>query len=152
MKLSQSEAMDAVLSAITVHLKKSTLAAVFFSMILMGCNGISLGSASATCETGTAQFQVLDGGIQRICGCAEGGGVFTTSSSFNCTVSVNTTLYFYFNTISTQHQVSIATYGLTPQFDASSTVKTAAMVMNRTGTFAITDVNSGIGGFVVVNP
>ncbi len=144
--------MDAVLSVITKTARMPIVMVTIFSMILMGCNAISTGSTSSTCETGTAQFQVLDGGIQRICGCAEGTGVFTTSSSFNCTVSVNTVLYFYFTTVSTQHQISIATFGLTPQFDGSSTLKVAAMVMNRTGTFALTDVNTGIGGSVIVNP
>lgn len=123
-----------------------------FSVILMGCDAVKTAKTASSCESGTAQMQVLDGGIQRLCGCAEGTGLFTTSNSFSCTVSVNTVIYFYFNSITIQHQIAVSTIGTTQQVDASSTVKTAALVMNRTGTFALTDLNTGIGGSIVVNP
>ncbi len=125
---------------------------LFSAMILMGCDAISTKGVASSCETGTAQFLVYDGAMKRVCGCTEGEAVFTSSNSFTCTVPVNTTVYFYFTGISISHQISVSTIGTTQMVDASSTVKTAALVMNRTGTFALTDITTGIGGSMVVTP
>ena len=142
--------MGAVLSIITLKARMPIVMGLFFSVILMGCGPITTGKPSGTCETGTAQFQVLDGAIQRICGCTEGTGIFTNTTPFNCTVSARTVLYFYYSSISVQQQV-VVTGNLTLNMSPSDSTKVASMVMTQTGSFALSS-NTGVSGTIIVTP
>ncbi len=120
-------------------------------MILMGCGAITTGKPSGSCETGTAQLQVLDGAIQRLCGCTEGTGIFTNTTPFNCTVPARTVLYFYYTSISAVQQV-VVTGNLTLNMSPSDSTKVASMVMTQTGgPFALTST-TGVSGSIFVTP
>ena len=126
-------------------------ALAFFVMILTGCGNSTTSSASGSCEANTAQFIVSDGAITRVCGCTEGYGTFISSNSFNCTVDVGTTLYFYFPNITIAHQITLGILGTTQSIDSNSATREAAIVATQTGTFGLTDINTSIGGTLIVN-
>lgn len=128
------------------------IVALFLIVGTLGCNGISTQGTASSCEAGTAQIIVYEGSMKRVCGCTEGAGVFSQPSSLTCTVSLNTAVYFYFVGITNSHQITVTNIGTTQPIDASSNVKTAALVMNQSGTFAFQDIFNGIGGSFVVTP
>lgn len=126
-------------------------------LALLSCQAIQTQSASSACEDNTAQFIVYDGAIKRVCGCSGvGEAVFTQSGSLTCTVSVGTTIYFYFVGITSSHQIQIQNHSSTPVIDPTSSVKTAAIVLNATNTsggWAVTDLATAISwGTITVTP
>lgn len=143
--------VKSILKAMIQITKCSSGIAVFFSMILMGCGNTKLVGASSTCEANTAQFIVTDGAITRVCGCAEGGGTFISAKSFTCTVNVGTVLYFYFNGITNSHQISAGLLGVTQSFNSASTTKVGSLIATQSGSFDLLDINTSIGGTLVVN-
>ena len=143
--------MKALRKIISKSALRNNAMAAFFIVILTSCGNAKLVGTATTCETNTAQFIVTDGSITRVCGCAEPYGTFTTSNSFTCTVNVGTVLYFYFNGISNSHQVQVGILGITQSFNAASTTKVGAIIATQTGTFPLTDINTSIGGSLVVN-
>lgn len=128
------------------------IVALFSIFGSVGCNAISTQGTASSCESGTAQISVYEGSMQRVCGCTEGAGIFTQPGSLTCTVSINTTVYFYFVNITNTHQIAVNTIGTTQPISSSSSVKVAALVMNQSGTFNFQDLFNGIGGSFVVNP
>jgi hypothetical protein len=125
---------------------------MFFGVLAVsGCNGISTKSSSSGCATNTAQLYIYEGGMSRVCGCAEGTGFFSGSNSFNCTMSIGTTLYFTFIGLgSSNHQIRYQ-YGNTAVFNQSSSTNSAAFIMNQSGSFPFSDLN-GIGGTFIITP
>ncbi len=143
--------MKTILKIMKDQVWRKSSAAVFLSMILMGCGNTKLVGTSSSCEANTAQFIVTDGAITRVCGCAEGGGTFITSNSFTCTVNVGTVLYFYFNGITNSHQISAGLLGVTQSFNSESTTKVGSLIATQSGSFNLIDINTSIGGTLVVN-
>ena len=141
----------------SLHKTKRRLFQVFgivmlFSVLVgSGCDGISTKAASSGCATNTAQLYIYEGGMSRVCGCTEGTGFFSGSNSFNCTMSIGTTLYFTFIGLgSANHQIRYQ-YGNTAVFNQDSTSTSAAFIMNQSGSFLFSDLN-GIGGTFIITP
>ncbi len=139
------------------HKTKSTfsqvigIVALLFMIGISGCDGISTKGSNSGCSTGAAHLNIYDGQMARVCGCTEGAGTFNTSGALNCTVKVGTTVYFYFIGISTTHYIS-STIGNTQTVSPTDSVKTAALVMNQTGTINFFDSGSGLSGTFTVTP
>jgi hypothetical protein len=60
------------------------------------------------CSGKTAQIQVMDGFLKRLCGCTETSNTLIDSpngQTLNCTVSTGTIVHFHFNSTRVQHQI-----------------------------------------------
>lgn len=122
-------------------------------LLVSGCGMVQNDTPSATCATGTAEIQVYDGRLERICGCSEGRGSITSGTSLNCTVSAGTRVFFNFVSIQQTHQIAVQGVTSTaPMYpSASSSVQTAVIYLNNTGSFTYRDFAYGIGGTFIVN-
>jgi|GEM_PF-1794606 len=126
--------------------------------MLSGCGGITLGGGvSKVCAPNTAQIEVYDVGMRRGCGCTEGASsqVFTGTNSFNCTISLGTTVYFTYVAIQNTHTIgsSPVTSGcnFNPKY-SSSAGAVDACTPQGTGTFSIVDSNPFNGLQLIVIP
>lgn len=115
-----------------------------------GCGGISTKGGSG-CTAKTALINVYTNQMTRVCGCTEGQGTFNSSSPLQCTVALNTIIYFHFDIAdSSNHQITYQG-GSTQQYTNTNTPATAALTMTASGTIAFADLN-GVGGNIIVTP
>ena len=125
---------------------------VMASFFLASCGISPTPTPSTTCDSGTAQIAVYDGGMQRICGCTEGtSGVVVSGQTLTCTVSVGTTVFYLYQGIAQSHQVSIS--GQTTfvvRSGGSGVTQTDGWRFTSTGSFTFVDTFTNIGGTIVV--
>jgi hypothetical protein len=127
-------------------------ASVMASVFLMSC-GISPNPVpAASCQARTAEIAVYDGGMQRMCGCAEGmSGVFTSGQGLVCTISAGTTVFFRYPGIAQSHQVSIiGQISFQPRSGGSGVTQSDAWLFNSSGSFTFSDSFTSIGGTIIV--
>lgn len=110
----------------------------------------------ASCATGTAEIQVYDAGMRRVCGCAEASNVaFAPGQNLTCTVNVNTRLFVNFVGISSRQAqilVSLTPWATTVRSPAPGQVQTDVIYLNSTGTFTFLDPNvPNMTGTLIVN-
>ena len=131
-----------------VVLQLSVMALVFLAS--RGLNPTPV--PATTCRSGTAEIAVYDGGMQRMCGCAEGGsGVFTSGQGLVCTVSAGTTVFFRYPGIALDHQISIiGQISFQPRAGGSGVTQSDAWIFNSSGTFTFSDSFTSIGGTIIV--
>ena len=127
---------------------------VMLSIFSFGCN---LQSTSSDCVTGqTARITILDGAINRSCGCTEGSGTFAPTNSFQCTLKVGTHLYINYNT-SSYHYLNFGTSsGVTPQWYTPGTdSQVGAVTFSSTSPLAgfnFSDSGNSVSGvFIITN-
>jgi hypothetical protein len=109
------------------------------------------GTAGSTCTADTAQIQVSDGQMIRLCGCAEAANQnFSNGSSLQCTVPAGTRIFFNFVDISTAREFTVQQIQPCPLFEPSSENQTCVVQMNFTGTFTFTDLYSNATGQLIV--
>jgi hypothetical protein len=126
-------------------------------LAFLGCGIITTGGGvSTTCPAGTAQISVYDTAIERVCGCAEASGqYFSSPGSLNCTIKLNTVVYFNYVgiTLSNCHQMAIPALNfMTTVRNPSTTLQTDGYQFQSTGTFTFRDNCTNIGGTFTVNP
>ena len=129
-------------------------------MQLFGCGAITLGGRpSATCLPNTAQIEVYDTGMRRGCGCTEGASsqLFQGVNSFDCTVSLGTTVYFtYIGTVNAHWvQVNPATSCNFPYRDPEVSPvagQVDACLLSSSQTFTFNDQVAFNGVRIIVNP
>lgn len=133
------------------------LIALLAGLSTVGCDpetGIGSGQG---CSTGVAQILVTDGGLQRLCGCAETDTALAPPpSSLTCSVAAGTVVFFQY--LSTQNTHQIVSTG-TPAFEDSplsealseTRVPVHAVKFVTTGTYTFRDVFvAGANGQIVV--
>ena len=126
------------------------------ALFLSGCDELKPGASSVACASnGTAQIQIFDAGMERVCGCAEAANTSVgTSGGLQCTVPSGTTLTFYYPGIQNSHQVAIPYYGSgwAGQVRSASTSlnQSDSLLLNSTGTFTFRDNYTGIAGTLIV--
>jgi hypothetical protein len=152
--------MGAMRGASGIQSNLAVLGLILGLMQLSGCGAITLGGRpSATCLPNTAQIEVYDTGMRRGCGCAEGAStqLFSGPNAFDCTVSINTTVYFtYVGTVNVHWvQANPANSCNFPYRDpAVSAVagQVDACNLSSTATYSFTDVPTSNGMRIIVNP
>ncbi len=123
------------------------------ALVFLASCGISPTPApSATCSATSAEIAVYDGGMQRMCGCAEGmSGVVTSGQTLVCTVSAGTSVFFRYPGIAQSHQVVITGQTTFPVRSAGSGVtQSDAWTFNSSGSFTFSDSFTSIGGTIIV--
>jgi hypothetical protein len=126
-------------------------------LALSGCGIITAGGgASTTCPAGTAQISIYDTTIERVCGCSEPSGqYFSSPGSLNCTVKLNTVVYFNYVgiTLSSCHQMAIPALSyMSSVRNPSTTSQVDGYQFQSTGSFTFRDNCTNIGGTFTVNP
>lgn len=118
-----------------------------------GCGMIQNRTASTSCSAGTAQINVYDGYLVRVCGCTQTGGVtFGPGQSLQCTVDAGTRVFFNFVSLQNQHTIAVTGVGNTATMQPKpNETQTGVIWLNNTGTFNFTDVGYGTGGTFIVN-
>ena len=131
-----------------IFLQVPVMALVF----LASCGFSPTPTPSTTCAASSAEIAVYDGGMQRMCGCAEGAsGVFTSGQGLVCTVPAGTSVFFRYPGIAQSHQVVIATQTTFPVRSAGSGVtQSDAWTFNSSGSFTFSDSFTSIGGTIIV--
>ena len=129
-------------------------------LVLSACGAITLGGRpSATCLPKTAQIEVYDTGMRRGCGCTEGASsqLFQGVNSFDCTVSLGTTVYFtYVGTVNAHWvQVNPATSCNFPYRDPEVSPvagQVDSCLLSSSQTFTFNDQVAFNGVRIIVNP
>jgi hypothetical protein len=104
-----------------------------------------------TCTTGTAEIQVDDGQMIRLCGCVEASNqTFANGSTLTCTVAAGTHVFFSFVNITTNREFTVQGIQPCPLFSPSTTTATCAVLMNFTGNFPFSDLYSNARGTLIV--
>ena len=130
--------------------------AVIASFLMSGCNEIKPGATNAACSTtGTAQIEIFDGSMERVCGCTEPANVTFGTSGLQCTVTRGTTLVFLFPSIQTTHQVAIPYFGTSGwagqvRTSAGGLNQSDQVQLNSSGTFQFSDNYAGLSGTIIV--
>jgi hypothetical protein len=125
------------------------------ALFLSSC-GLTPGTGGlGSCAAGTAEMQVYDTGLRRVCGCAEAGNVaFGPNQPMTCTVNVGTRLFVNFVGITRNAQIAVSATSWVTQVRSPSTsaVQSDVIELNSTGTFNFVNVyNSTLTGTLVVN-
>jgi hypothetical protein len=130
-----------------------------FAMIgflLGGCGMVGTSNPSNSCAAGTAEIQVYDNGLRRVCGCTEASNVpFGPGQTLQCTVPVGTRLFVNYVGITSRQawiRVSLMPGWETAVMNPSSGVQTGVILLNSTGTFSFSDAfQPTLSGTLVVN-
>ena len=125
---------------------------VMVSVFLASCGITTTPTPSASCAASSAEIAVYDGGMQRMCGCAEGGsGVVTSGQTLVCTVPAGTSVFFRYPGIAQSHQVVISGQTTFPvRSSGSGVTQSDAWTFNSSGTFTFSDSFTSIGGTIIV--
>lgn len=126
---------------------------------LAACDPADQTDVSQGCPAGSAQILVLDGALQRLCGCAETDtSIIAPPSTLSCTVSAGTVVFFqYLNTEAPHQIVSTGTPDFvdSPVSDPNNkpTIRVHAVRLDTPGTYEFTDALAvGVSGQVIVTP
>lgn len=128
----------------------------------MGCaqsenTAVSLAGADKPCEPMTAQFLIIDGIQETICGCQEPAEVITSGSgTVTCTVAAGTAIFFHYMGVSLMHQivptdgVSFPSSMLSDPSDERP-VPVHAFLLDAAGTYEYLDAyDPGLTGRIIV--
>jgi hypothetical protein len=125
---------------------------VMVSVFLASCGITATPTPSASCTASSAEIAVYDGGMQRMCGCAEGmSGVITSGQTLVCTVPAGTRVFFRYPGIALSHQVAISGQTTFPlRTGGSGVTQSDAWTFNSSGAFTFSDTFTSIGGTIIV--
>ena len=121
-------------------------------LFALGCNVDTTATTATTCSAATAEIQIQNGGMVRVCGCAEAGNQFIPDGTIlKCTVSAGTSIYFSFVGITTMRQITVQGVQSCPVAYPTGTTTTCVVRMNYSNTFAFTDIDdSSLTGSIIV--
>ena len=126
---------------------------VIAPLLLTSCGEVKAGSSAAACtSTTTAQIEVFDGAVERMCGCAESANTTFGQSGLVCTIPRGTTLVFLFPSIQNQHQVGIQgmSWSGANRSSAGGLNQADSVVMGSSGTFTFNDGYANLSGTIIV--
>ena len=107
------------------------------------CGMIHTASPSRSCSANQTIVNIYSGSITSVCGCQEGSNrTFSFGQPFTCTVSVGTSVFFYYPGINMQHMISITggpNQGSLNPHDPSQTNPADVFPLNSSGTVSFFD-------------
>ena len=132
--------------------KKAQTQAVVITVLFLSACGIK--AATTSCGANTAQINVGDTYVQRGCGCVEPSGQSYTGRTLQCTVPVNTVIYFAFANDTLSHQITFGLQSLAPitytPGPGNSNFSGADTFGSMSAGISFVDGDTGNGGSIVV--
>jgi hypothetical protein len=141
-------------------MKKANLSrkSIYQAFVILGlfwgtaCDVNTTPGVATACADSTAEIQVEDGGMIRVCGCVEEGGQFFANGSvLQCTVPAGTRVEFSYVGITSTREITVQGVQACPIAYATGTTTTCVIQPNYSGTYTISDIyNTSVVGSLIV--